>query len=304
MRSLSKGRRRAGGPSAWPVRLLVVCLLAALPTGCAGWPWRGPEGPQVATAGQLLGLLKEREAALHTVKGLFRVQVKGAAGLFAQRVEGAVYYRRPNLMRLQGFNQVGGALFDFALVDDRYRLRLPNGKVHSGLVEDLSQIGPISKPIQLSLLAMSGVVGTASVGDDQTADLAEDGERYRLDVSRAGDGAHPLRRIWFERRSLQVVQEDRLSPSGDVEASVQFDDFRPIAALPVSGASMTEPLEALLKPFKVTTRDGQGLGAVQLIFHEIVPNPVLRPEELGVARDKREEAPAGGPAAETEGARA
>lgn len=306
MPSLSKRRWKAerAGPLAWPVRLLVVCLLVALHTGCAGWPWRGPEAPQVATAERLLGLLKEREAALHTVKGLFRVQVKGPAGLFAQRVEGAMYYRRPNLMRLQGFNQVGGALFDFALVDDRYRLRLPNGKVHAGLVEDLSAIGPISKPIQLSLLAMSGVVGTASVGDDQRADLAEDGERYRLDVARAGDGAHPFRRIWFDRQSLQVVQEDRLNPSGEVDASVQFDDFRPIAALPVDGASLAEPPGSLLKPFKVTTRDGQGLGAVQLIFHEIVPNPVLRPEELGVARERQGGAPAGDPVGEMEGARA
>ena len=277
------------------MRLSLFCLLLVLQAGCAAWPWRA-EGMKEATAEDLTQLLREREAALHTVKGLFRVQMKGPAGLFAQRVEGAVYYRRPDLLRLQGFNQVGGSLFDFALAEERYRLRLPNGKVYVGRIEDLAELGPVSKPIELSMLAMSGVVGTASVGGDQTVALAEDGDRYRLDVMRPGQDGKPFRRIWFDRQSLQVVQEDRLNGSGELEASVQFDDFRPIAvsAKDASWPASTGPSLSLLKPFKVTTRDGRGRGAVQLIFHEIVPNPVLRPEELGVAEGKAAGEAAGG----------
>lgn len=281
MPSLCERGRRLGA---------VVSLLFLLTAGCAGWPWA--PGMKEATAEDLTQLLREREAALHTVKGLFRVQMKGPAGLFAQRVEGAMYYRRPDLLRLQGFNQVGGSLFDFALAEERYRLRLPSGKVYTGRIEDLAELGPVSRPIELSMLAMSGIVGTASVGRDQTVALAEDGDRYRLDVMRPGPGGKPFRRIWFDRQTLQVVQEDRLAGSGEVEASVQFDDFRPVP-LPALATSADPPV-SLLKPFKVTTRDGRGMGAVQLIFHEIVPNPDLRPEELGVARGEGRRETAGG----------
>lgn len=265
------------------VHLALFTLCVAWLPGCAFWA--KPEEPTLreATATQLTRLLKEREVAIQTVKGLFRAQVKGVGSLLAQRVEGALYYRRPNALRLQGFNQIGGPLFDIVVADDMYRLRLSlSGKVYTGRLSDLQNLGPIGKPIQLSLLAMSGAVGTASVGEGDSVTLVEDGDRYRLDVmtpsGSAADSPTPLRRIWFDRRLLQVVQEDRLSPSGQLEATVRFEDFRA-----VQEASLPEGAGSLLKPFKVTIQDGQGLGALQLTFHEIVPNPTLKPEDLGVA---------------------
>ncbi len=261
---------------------LLIFQLALL-SGCA--LWAKPEGPtrQEATASQLTQLLKEREAAIQTVKGLFRAQVKGVGSFLVQRMEGAVYYRRPNALRLQGFNQIGGPLFDFVVAEDLYRLRLlASGKTYTGRLGDLQDLGAISKPIQLSLLAMSGAVGTASVDEGDRVVLVEDGDRYRLDVLASSGGtadrATPLRRIWFDRQSLQVVQEDRLGQSGQLEATVRFDDFRAVqSALPGEAGP-------LLKPFKVTIQDGQGVGALQLTFHEIVPNPVLKPEDLDMVR--------------------
>ncbi|TAJ07000.1 MAG: hypothetical protein EPO61_13525 [Nitrospirae bacterium] len=257
-------------------------------SGCA--LWSKPEGPtlQEATASQLTQLLKEREAAIQTVKGLFRAQVKGVGSFLVQRMEGAVYYRRPNALRLQGFNQIGGPLFDFIVAEDLYRLRLlASGKTYTGRLGDLQDLGAISKPIQLSLLAMSGAVGTASVDEGDRVALVEDGDRYRLDVLASSDGtadhATPLRRIWFDRQSLQVVQEDRLSQSGQLEATVRFDDFRAVQS------SLPGEAGPLLKPFKVMIQDGQGGGALQLTFHEIVPNPVLKPEDLGVVRKEEED---------------
>ncbi len=283
-----KGKmQRAKGGKQKVISTLVIFHLALL-SGCALWP--KPEGPMLreATATQLTQLLKEREAAIQTVKGLFRAQVKGAGSFLLQRVEGAMYYRRPNALRMQGFNQIGGPLFDFVVAEDLYRLRLPvSGKIYTGRLGDLQDLGAIGKPIQLSFLAMSGAVGTASVEEGNGVVLVEEGDRYRLDVlassNGAADRATPLRRIWFDRQSLQVVQEDRLSPSGQLEATVRFEDFR--AVQPPS------PGEAgpLLKPFKVTIQDGQGAGALQLTFHEIVPNPVLKPEDLGVVRTEEEE---------------
>ena len=36
------------------------------------------------------------------------------------------------------------------------------------------------------------------------------------------------RRLWFERQTLLVVREDRLTESGAVEATIQYEDFRAI----------------------------------------------------------------------------
>src|SRR5207237_3278764 len=117
------------------------------------------------------------------------------------------------------------------------------------------------------------------------------------DVIAQGEGGashagRPMRRIWFDRDSLQVVQEDRLTAAGDVEATISFEDFRPVGASEPSGtlvAGAGGSAGPMLKPFKITTHDGQGRGTLQLTFHELVPNPTLRPEELGSARATHDE---------------
>jgi len=282
------------------IHIFAFCVftfyLAALP-GCTTWPWRSEPPLREATAGQLTDLLREREAAIQTMKGLFRAQIKGPGIPFAQRLEGVMFYRRPNALRLQGFDQLGGELFEFVLGEDLYRLRLPSmGRVYAGRPAELERMGEMGRPFQLSIWAMSGAVGTAPVSNGERVRLSEDGDRYRLDVlaqkeNGSSEAARPVRRIWFERRSLQVVQEDRLTVAGDVEATISFEDFRPVGASQPGGTLTTDAsglAGPMLKPFKITTRDGQGRGTLQLTFHELVPNPTLRPEELGSVRANSE----------------
>jgi len=281
------------------IHIFALCLLTCYVdlAGCAGWSWRAELPLREATATQLTDLLREREAAIQTMKGLFRAQIKGPGIPIAQRLEGAMFYRRPNSLRLQGFDRLGSELFEFVLGEDLYRLRLPSvGKVYAGRPTELEQMGEVGRPFQLSVWAMSGAVGTAPVSNGERVKLSEDGDRYRLDViaQREGGASHagrPLRRIWFDRRSLQVVQEDRLTAVGDVEATISFEDFRPVGASEPGGTLMAGAsglAGPMLKPFKITTRDGQGRGTLQLTFHELVPNPTLRPEELGSARAPRD----------------
>jgi len=260
---------------------LMSCALLFL-SGCAGLS-RQEEFPlQEVTAEQLVQLLREREEAIQTMKGLFRAQVKGPGIFFAQRVEGAMFYRRAGGLRLKGFNQVGGQLFDFALADDLYRLRLPGQPVVTGRVGDLERMERVGRPLQLSLLAMGGAVGIASVAEGEEVLLTEEGDRYRLYVfsSAARDlsgTSRPTRRLWFDRRSLEVVQEDRLTETGAVETTITLEDFRPVS-LPVKAGGA----DTILKPFKIISQDGQGEGTLQVTFHEIIPNQELKPEELGV----------------------
>ena len=289
--------KKAKGQSWVSFTFALYLLPLAFLAGCAGWPWRSEPPLREATAGQLTDLLREREAAIQTMKGLFRAQIKGPGISIAQRLEGAMFYRRPNALRLQGFDQLGGELFELVLGEDLYRLRIPSmGRVYAGRPAELERMGELGRPFQLSIWAMSGAVGTAPVSNGERVRLSEDGDRYRLDVlapkeNGSSEAARPVRRIWFERRSFQVVQEDRLTLAGDVEATIFFEDFRPVGASQ-PGGTLTADASGLagpmLKPFKITTRDGQGRGTLQLTFHELVPNPTLRPEELGSVRANSE----------------
>lgn len=250
-------------------------------SGCA-WFQTVPEVPlKQASAEQLTGQLLEREAAIQTMKGLFRAQITGSGIPIAQRVEGAIYYRRPEALRLQGFNHLGGKLFEFRQNKTHYRLELPaEGKRYAGSLDELRQ-AKIGRMLQLSRWAVGGVVGGDSSPGDSRAVLSEDGDRYRLDVFQSTPGGRMLRRLWFERRSFQVVQEERMRENGEVEASMTFEDYRGIPAAPV--AVVDGSARATLMPFKVTVEDRVESGSMVLTFHEIVLNPTLKPEETGLA---------------------
>jgi len=266
------------------ISLVAFCLFTvalAVLAGCTTTP--PPEERQLkqATVEELTALLSQREAAIHSMKGLFTAKVRGGIIPIATRVEGAVYYQRPNAMRMRGFTAIGSELFEFVQANDQFTLRLPTmGRVLSGNPSDMSEMGKLARPFQLSVWAMGGVLGTSAVATNETVKLVEDGERYRLDVSGPSqDGVQTIqRRLWFDRRTLLVVQEDRLSNSGDVEATIQYEDFRPIGD--ADGGSGVGDVR-LLRPFKISLEDGKGQGSVQVTFHEIVPNQPIKVSELG-----------------------
>jgi hypothetical protein len=260
------------------VSVAIVCAFAA---GCTTAPPHEEKALKQATAQELTALLRQREEAVQTMKGLFSAKVRGGIIPIATRVEGAVYYRRPNAMRMRGFTAVGSELFEFLQADDQFTLRLPTmGRVLSGSHSDMSDMGKLARPFQLSVWAMGGVLGTGTVAANETATLNEDGERYRLDVSGPSqNGTQAIhRRLWFDRQTFLVVKEDRLTDAGDVDATIQYEDFRAVGE--PTGASM--PAEGrLLRPFKISLEDGRGQGSVQVTFHELIPNAMIKPSELG-----------------------
>ena len=269
--------RKVFGQLSAPLPLLLLCLLVA---GCATSESRGDLQLKQATAEELTALLRERESAIQTMKGLFSAKVRGGIIPIATRVEGTVYYRRPNAMRLRGFTAIGSELFEFVQAEDQYTLRLPTmGRVLSGHPADMSEMGKLARPFQLSVWAMRGVLGTGTIGADETATSVEDGDRYRLDISGPSPNGGSLvhRRLWFDRQTLLVVKEDRLTETGEIDATIQYEDFRAVgepdgAALAADGR--------LLRPFKILLEDGRGQGSVHVTFHELIPNTTLKPSEL------------------------
>lgn len=261
---------------------IVVSVLAiTLLSGCALFAPREEVQLKQATVEELTALLSQREAAIQTMKGLFSAKVQGGIIPIASRMEGTVYYRRPDAMRLRGFTAVGSELFEFVQAEDQFRLRLPTmGRVLSGSPSDMSEMGKLARPFQLSVWAMGGVLGIGTIAKDETVALVEEGNRYRLEVSGPSpNGAQTMRRrLWFERQTLLVVQEDRLTESGAVEATIQYEDFRAIGgAEAISSAGDGR----LLRPFKILLEDGKGQGSVQVTFHEMIPNQPLKATDLG-----------------------
>jgi hypothetical protein len=264
-----------------------LSLAAVLLTGMGCALFRSaPEGTfKRATAEELTVLLRQREAAIHSMKGLFSAKVRGGFIPIASRVEGAVYYRRPNALRLRGFTSIGSELFEFVQADDVYKLRLPTiGRVLMGHQSEMAEMGKLARPFQLSVWAVGGVLGTGTIAKGETVKLADEGDRYRLDVyaSVNGSAGQPVlaRRLWFDRRTLLVVQEDRLTETGEVDATIQYEDFRPIGEpgdrpLPVKASAQ------LLRPFKISLEDGRGQGSVQVTFHEMLTNQAIKTEDLG-----------------------
>jgi len=239
------------------------------------------------TAEELTVLLHQREAAVHSMKGLFSAKVRGGPIPIASRVEGAVYYRRPNALRLRGFTPLGNELFDFVQVDDLYKLRLPlEGKTYAGRQSDMKDTGKLARFSQLSVWAVGGVLGTNSIATDEMVKVVEEKGRYRLDVyapATAGTSPSrpPIRRLWFDRRLL-VVQEEWFGSSGEVEATIQYDDFRPLGEVgSISAEAMGDQDVRLFRPFKISLEDGRGKGSVLVTFHEMHHNQAILAEDLG-----------------------
>ena len=250
---------------------VVAVLALTFLSGCGLFSPREEVQLKKATVEELTDLLSQREAAIQTMRGLFSAKVRGGIIPIASRVEGSVYYRRPNAMRLRGFTAVGSELFEFVQAGDQFRLRLPTmGRVLSGSPSDMSEMGKLARPFQLSVWAMGGVLGTGTIAKNETVTLVEEGDRYRLEVfGPSPSGVQLMRRqLWFERQTLHVVREDRFTESGAVEATIQYEDFRAIGD------------GRLLRPFQILLEDGKGQGSVQVTFHEMIPNQPLTAADL------------------------
>jgi hypothetical protein len=270
-------------------RLLLVFLLGPLVllAGCAAFGPKEELSLKQVTVEDLTALLRQRDAAVHSMKGLFSAKVRGGLIPILSRVEGTVYYRRPNALRLKGFTPFGSELFEFVQADEWYRLRLPmEGKVYTGSQADLKDQGNLARFSQLSTWAIGGLLGANTLAREETAKLILERSRYRLDVYGMARGVgHSsrtlIRRLWFDQRLL-VVQEDRLGGDGEIEATIRYDDFRTIdEGGAVSSQAVADAETRSLRPFKISLEAGRGQGAVQITFHELHQNQTITAEDLG-----------------------
>jgi outer membrane lipoprotein-sorting protein len=236
-----------------------------------------PSTPVGATAEELVALLQQRGAAVRTMRAQFSVEATGGPIKGAQRMEAALIYQRPGSIRLQTFARMGFPFFDLVLVEDDYQIRFPmNGKLRKGRVAELDREGGqggLGAPIMLAIQATLGNLNGSPVRPTDHVAVREEGGQYVLDVIPTGLDEAGARRLWFDRRSLEVVRQDFLGASGELTATIQFQDYRPV------GPTAMGPL---LRPYFVRAEDVRSQAKLVLTFHEIVPNPELTPQDWGI----------------------
>ena len=214
--------------------------------------------------------LREREAAVRTLKALFAVEASGGPLKATQRMEAALVYQRPGTLRLQGFARLGFHLFDLTLADGQYHLVFPmQGKSQKGSVSELDHKPGIGAPIILGLQATLGSLDIAILPTDQVA-LHEEKGQYVLDTTSVQNGATVARRLWFEQATLEIVRQDIFDANGILQATMVYQNYRAV------GTTSAGPLTW---PSRVQAEAGSGQAKMVLTFREVIPNPELTAED-------------------------
>ena len=254
--------------------ILGVGIGLALLAGCARAPIAPsvPPQPTRVTAEELLTKLREREAAVRTLKALFAVEASGGPLKATQRMEAALIYQRPRTIRLQGFARLGFQVFDLTLADGQYNLVFPmQGKSQKGSVSELDHKPGIGTPIILGLQATLGSLDTAILPTDRVA-LREEKGQYVLDVTSMQNGATVARRLWFDQTTLEIVRQEVFDANGIVQATMVYQNYRAV------GTTSAGPLTW---PSRVQAEDSLGQAKMVLTFREVIPNPELTAADWG-----------------------
>lgn len=254
--------------------VLGVGLGLVLLAGCARAPIAPsvPPKPTAVTAEELVTKLREREAAVRTLKALFAVEASGGPLKATQRMEAALVYQRPGTIRLQGFARLGFQVFDLTLADGQYHLVFPmQGKSLKGSVSELDQKPGIGAPIILGLQATLGSLDIAILPTDQVA-LREENGQYVLDTTSMQNGATVARRLWFDETTLEIVRQEIFDANGILQATMVYQNYRAVGA--TSAGSLTWPS-------RVQAEAGPGQAKMVLTFREVIPNPELTAADWG-----------------------
>jgi outer membrane lipoprotein-sorting protein len=265
--------------------LLLLCSLfiALVPVGCARAPGARPGvyGPTPLTAEELVVRIQEQSNALQTMKAQLSIVATGKEIKGTQKMEAALVYQRPNLIRLWTFARIGYPLFDLVLIEDRYQVKIPlQGKILRGSVADLGRQEGLGAPIMLGVQATLGNLnGTAVLPDDHLTLRQEEGQ-YVLEVLPSDGRMSVARRLWFDQNTLDLVRQDFLGPLGETQATIIFQDYRLV------GPGELGRSGSIARPYLVRAEDVRGKAKLELTFHEIVPNPKLSPQDWGMAGEE------------------
>jgi outer membrane lipoprotein-sorting protein len=227
----------------------------------------------------LAARLQERAAAIQTLRAQFSIEATGKEIRGTQRMEVAMIYQRPDLVRLRAFARIGLPIFDLTLINDRYQMKIPmQGKFLTGRVTDLDRQEGIGPSILLGVQAILGNLNGTTVSPTDKLTLREADGQYVLEVIPTVPGIAGARRLWFDQSTLELVRQEFLDLSGRSQATILFQDYRSVGSTTAGARGQVLPI---VRPYLVRAEDANGRAKLVLTFREIVPNPELSPQDWG-----------------------
>ncbi|MDR4496124.1 MAG: hypothetical protein AB7P17_02420 [Nitrospirales bacterium] len=255
------------------MRRCLGLLLLLLLTGCAGFSQRHFIPVDEGTSREVLDRLRQKEASISTLKGLFQVSISGAGIPLSQDLNGILAYRQPNQVHLKGYVRLGVPVLDFHREGNHYELFLPaEGKMVSGQVNGTRQDSEWDQAVLLSLRALDAVLGKIAGLSGSDAQVLRDDQFFRIDQMMASrdeseSSSEVWVRTWVDVPTLEVRSIEYFQPADDLVVSVKCEDYRAVK----NKQSGEDPPVRL--PFSVRATDHRLMGGtVTLNFREFILN--------------------------------
>lgn len=256
-----------------PRAAVIAALVLFVAGGCAGRAKTPAAAYQTAAPETLLARLADAAAAIDGLKALATLK------LHAQPFEARLVFRRPDRVRLVGFNPFGGALFDFAADANAAALRLPGRDAVDVDPYAPLALAPATQVRGSDLLRLVQVVAGPHVAAGERAVFEQDGRYYVFHVVNDDAAAPALRRrLWIDRVDLRPARVDFFGADGRRDATVRLEDYRPLA-LANGGATRF--------PFHVVIGRPEGELTLDVRMREVKLNPPIAERDLALATDAR-----------------
>jgi hypothetical protein len=259
-----------------PCFLKGLCIvLFLLLTGCAGLFQGSYSAVPEDQSRYVLESLRQKEATIRTLRGLFQASVSGSGIGFSQRFNGMMSYASPDQVHLRGFLKFGVPMMDFHREGNSYELYFPaENQMITGQVDG----GPVQtewdQTVQLSIRALDAVLGKIAGLASAEIRVLKDTTHYRLDMAAVGPADSAIQedfivRTWVDAQTLDLTLIEYSRSYDEVVVSVECEDYRDVNS---PSASVQGPIRL---PFVVKATDHRSSGgSITLSFQEFVLNAV------------------------------
>jgi hypothetical protein len=263
-------------PKLSPCFLKGLCLaLMLLLTGCTGLLQGSYSAVPEDQSRYVIESLRQKEATIRTLRGLFQASVSGSGIGFSQRFNGMMSYASPDQVHLRGFLKFGVPMMDFHREGNSYELYFPaENQMITGQVDG----GPVQtewdQTVQLSIRALDAVLGKIAGLSSAEIRVLKDTTHYRLDMAAVGSADSATQedfivRTWVDAQTLDLTLIEYSRSYDEVVVSVECEDYRDVDA---PSASAQGPIRL---PFVVKATDHRSSGgSITLSFQEFVLNAV------------------------------
>ncbi len=259
-------------PSQWG--LLAITLLV----GCAGLFQEALRPVEEGQGRLVLEVLRQKEEAIHTLRGLFQASVSGSGIPLSQNFQGMFSYERPDVLHLKGFIRLGVPVMDFHREGNQYELSLPaEGKVVTGQLDETREGAHWDQTVLLSIRALEAVLGKISGLSSAGVRVWQNEERYRIDMEAGQSSLVSARddftvRTWIDAQTLELTSIEYRRSFDDIVVSVECEDYREVQVKTSWNASLVR------LPYRVRATDHRpGGGTITLHFQEFIVNAGQKP---------------------------